>query len=103
MTRQDLVNRLEARAVEADRIGALAPVGAIIRDILTQLDQVNGWPSTGPDHLLTLEEAAGQLQVTTRWLRETRPPYVVALGDKTLRVSAQRLARWMEHQGNGRR
>jgi hypothetical protein len=101
MTREELVARLQTRAADAERLGALAPVATVLRDVLIDLDQVNGWPSHGPDRLLPLEEAAQQLAVTVRWLRETKPPYVVVLGEKTLRVSAQKLARWLAHQWSG--
>lgn len=47
------------------------------------------------ERLLTLKEAAALLKVTPRWLRETRPPYVVQLGDRTLRVSEQKLQRFL--------
>lgn len=102
MTRAELVASLQARAAEAERIGALAPVAAVLRDLLATVEQVDGWPTSGPDRLLSLEDAAQQLKVSVRWLREARPPYVVQLGDKTFRVSAQKLSRWLEHVGDGR-
>lgn len=103
MTRDEWAARLAERAADAERIGALAPVAVILRDVVRELEQVDGWPATNPaaDTLLTLEDAAARLAVTPRWLREHRPPYVVALGDKTLRVSERRLARWLAHQGRG--
>lgn len=105
MTRDEWTARLVARATEAERLGALAPVAAVLRDVLAEAQAVDGWPTTppAPDTLVTLEEAAARLAVTPRWLREERPPYVVQLGDKTLRVSEQKLARWLTHHQNGGR
>jgi hypothetical protein len=97
VTPEELAARLAQRAEDAERIGALAPVAVILRDVVREIEQVDGWPATNPaaDTLLTLEDAAARLAVTPRWLREHRPPYVVVLGDKTLRVSERKLARWL--------
>lgn len=101
MTRDEWAARLAARAAEAERLGTLAPLAVVLRDVLAEVEAVDGWPVTAPaaDRFLTLEEAAAQLRVTPRWLREERPPYVVALGDKTLRVSERKLARWLASRG----
>jgi len=100
MTRDEWAARLTDRATEAERLGALVPLAAVLRDVVRELDAVDGWP-TAPvtDQLIPLEEAAARLAVTARWLRETRPPYVVTLGDKTLRVSERKLARWLARTG----
>jgi hypothetical protein len=105
VTRAEWIARLAARAADAERLGLTAPVGAILRDVLAEAEQVDGWPSSlpAPDTLIPLEQAAPRLGVSVRWLREQRPPYVVVLGDKTLRVSEQRLARWLAHHDNGGR
>lgn len=97
MTREEWTARLEARAHEAEALGTLAPLGTVWRQVLAEVEEVDGWPATAPtaDTFLTLEEAAARLAVTPRWLREQRPPYVVALGDRTLRVSTRRLARYL--------
>lgn len=100
VTREEFLATLATRAADAERLGALAPVASVVRDILRDAEAVNGWPAhrPAPDRLITLEAAADQLAVTPRWLRETRPGFVVTLGDKTLRVSEQRLARFIEGQ-----
>lgn len=102
MTRAEWVAQLTARAADAEQLGTLAPLATVLRAVLQEIEQVDGWPVTppAPDTLVTLEEAARRLAVTSRWLREQRPPYVVMLGDKTLRVSERKLARWLAHQGS---
>lgn len=91
------LQQLAERANEAERFGSVAPVASVLRTLATEAEQVDGWPlPPPPDCLITLDAAAKRLGVTTRWLRETRPPYVVALGGKTLRVSEQKLARWLD-------
>lgn len=94
MTREEWAARLAARAADAERLGALAPVATVLRQVAAELEDVDGWPES-PDRLLTLEDAADRLAVTPRWLREHRPPYVVVLSDKTLRVSERKLGRWL--------
>lgn len=100
MTKDELLATLATRAADAERLGALAPVAAVLRDIAREVEAVNGWPAHRPvsDQLITLEAAAERLSVTPRWLRETRPGFVVVLGDKTLRVSEAKLARFLEGQ-----
>ena len=105
MTIAELVARLTAQAGDAERLGRLALEAAILRDVLDDLAQLDGVPTRPtPDTLITLEEAAARLDVTQRWLREERPPYVVIMKDgkkKTLRVSEQKLARWLAHSNGG--
>ena len=90
--RTDLAERIAYHeGMGDDRVaGALAVV-------LKDLEGVTGAPRPPktPDELLTLAEAARRLNVTPRWLRTARPPYVVELGPRTLRVSTRRLARWL--------
>ena len=93
MTRAELLARLAQRAEDAERVGATAPVAAVLRAVLAELEAVDGVPTTSaPDRLISLEEAAEQLGVSARWLREHRPPYVVALSRKVLKVSTAKLA-----------
>jgi hypothetical protein len=99
MTRDELVTSLTTRADDAERISALAPVSVVLRDVLTSLSGLDGIPSGGPDQLIELEEAGARLAVSPRWLREQRPPYVVQLGDKTLRVSTRKLERFLSSAG----
>ena len=53
-------------------------------------------PARAPDKLISLEDAAGRLDVSARWLRENRPPYVIELSPKMLKVSEQRLITWLK-------
>lgn len=102
MTLAELTDRLVERAEEAERIGSMAPIAAVLRDVVRQLGELNGASSAAAsDHLLTLEEAAARLNVSTRWLREKKPSYVVVLGDRTLRVSERKLERALAHPSNG--
>lgn len=101
MTRGEWLAALSVRAAEAERIGALAPLATVLRDLAREAETVDGWPAAKPipDTLIPLEEAAQRLRVTPRWLRDQHPDYVVTLGDKTLRVSEKRLAAFLEAPG----
>ncbi len=97
MTPSELRTRLQSRLSDAEAMNATAPVADVLRVVLGELEAVNGVPNAAlpPDRLLGLEEASEQLGVTVRWLRETRPPYVVELSPKTLRVSQRKLDDWL--------
>lgn len=103
MTAQELALRLEKRAEEEERISAMAPVAAVLRDVVRQLGELNGASAAAaPDQMLTLEEAGARLGVSPRWLRENKPPYLVLLSDRTFRVSERKLYQFLStHQGNG--
>ena len=81
MTRDEWAAQLAERAEDAERLGALAPVGTVLRNVLTELADVDGWPATKPipDEMLTLEDAAARLNVPKRWLTEHRKNLVTAL------------------------
>ena len=101
MTRDEWAARLAERAEDAERLGALAPVGTVLRSVLTELDDVDGWPATkaAPDEMLTLVETAARLNVPRRWLTEHRhelPFLKEYVPGGTVRVSAKGLARWQE-------
>lgn len=65
--------------------------------VLEELEGVDGLPehSPPPDRLLGLEDAAQRLGVTSRWLKQCRPPYVVELSPRILRVSERRLEQFL--------
>ena len=96
MTLAELRTDLAERIAYHERIGDVRVAGALAV-VLRELDDVTSAPPppATPDELLTLAEAARRLHVTPRWLRTARPPYVVELGPRSLRVSARRLARWL--------
>lgn len=96
MTLAELRTDLAERIAYHERIGDDRVAGALAV-VLHELDGVTGapLPPKTPDELLTLAEAARRLNVTPRWLRTARPPFVVELGPRTLRVSTRRLARWL--------
>jgi len=100
MTREEWAAQLAARAADAERFGASAPLAVTLRAVLAELDAVDGMPVTPPvpDRLLTLDEAAERLRVPKRWLTEHRRelPFVKKLVQGgTVRVSERELARWM--------
>lgn len=72
MTRDEWADRLAARASDAERIGATAPVAAVLRDVLAEFETVDGIASATPDEMLTLGETATRLNVPQRWLTEHR-------------------------------
>lgn len=49
MTLADLLARLASRAQESERIGATAPVAAVLRDVAAELAQVDGAPAVTPN------------------------------------------------------
>ena len=96
MTLAELRTDLAERIAYHERIGDDRVAGALAV-VLRELDDITRIPPppTTPDELPTLADAARRLNVTPRWLRDARPPYVVELGPRTLRVSSHRLARWL--------
>ena len=97
MTPSELRTRLQNRLSDAVAMGTTAAVADVLRVVLTELETVNGLPDTTPppDQLTSLEDASEQLGVTVRWLRDHRPPYVVELSPKALRVSQRKLDDWL--------
>ncbi len=97
MTLAAYLKDLAERIAYHERIGDARVAGALAV-VLRELDDITSIPPppTTPDELLTLADAARRLNVTPRWLRTARPPYVVELGPRTLRVSTRRLARWLK-------
>jgi len=99
VTRAEWAARLEARAAEAEQLGALAPVAAVLRNVLAELETVDGLPTArpAPDVMLTLAEAAERLNVPKRWLTENRHqlPFLKHYARGTVRASAADLARWI--------
>ena len=100
MTRDEYLAQLTARAADAEKVGALAPLALTLRTIATELEAVDGWPSSrpAPDTLLTLEETADRLNVSKRWLTDNRNhlPFLKQLvPGGAVRVSAAALTRWL--------
>ncbi len=94
MTRDEFAAKVIQRADYHDSIGDPRVAGAL-RLVLTDLDKVDALADAAPDKMLSLEAAADRLDVSVRWLREIRPPYVVELSPKTLKVSEKRLTQWL--------
>jgi len=72
-------------------------VAKALRLVLVDFGKIDGLTDAAPDQLIGLDVAAERLDVEERWLRETKPSYVVVLSPKQLRVSEKRLAAWLKH------
>jgi hypothetical protein len=98
MTADELAARLRAQALEAERLGATAPVATLLRAVAADVDQLDGLPSpTGPETLITLEEAARRLAVEVRWFSEGGRdlPFLRRLSRRQVRASEPALTRWL--------
>ena len=98
MTRDEWAAHLTARALQAERIGATAPVAAVLRDVVAELETLDGIAQREPDQMLTLAETAARLNVPKRWLTEHRDelPFLKQyIPGGTVRVSGKALARWL--------
>ncbi len=94
MTRDEFTARIAQRADYHESIGD-PRVAGVLRLVLADLEDLDGLTDTQPDRLISLDEAADRMSCEVRWLRETRPPYVVAISPKQLRVSEKKLAAWL--------
>ena len=94
MTRDELAAKVIQRADYHEAIGD-PRVAGVLRLVLADLKDLDGLTDTQPDRLISLDEAADRMSCEVRWLRETRPPYVVAISPKQLRVSEKKLAAWL--------
>ena len=97
VTRDEFAATLRARIEYHAQINDDRVAGAL-RLVLEELESVNGLPENAPppDRLLGLEEAAELMGVTPRWLRDNRPPYLVRLSPRELRVSLRQLERFLQ-------
>ena len=98
MTRDEWRAQLAARAAEAERFGATAPLATVLRAILDEFDAVDGLPSDrkAPSRLLTLAEAAERLGVSKRWLTDHKLPFLRTLTrGGTVRVDEAAMYRWL--------
>jgi hypothetical protein len=96
VTRDEFAERLRARVEYHDQIGDGRVAGAL-KMVLAELESVDGLPEHAPppDQLVELEDAARRLGVTSRWLKQRRPPYLVELSPRMLRVSERRLEQFL--------
>jgi hypothetical protein len=95
VTRAEFVAKVAERAEYHEAIGDVRVAGAL-RMVLADCEALNGIPARAADRLISLEDAAGRLSVSVRWLRENRPSYVVELSPKMLKVSERRLNAWLK-------
>ena len=94
MTRDEFTAGIAQRADYHESINDPRVAGAL-RLVLAELGAVDGLADAAPDRLISLEDAAERLNVKPRWLKDNRPPYVVELSSKTLKVSEKRLTAWL--------
>ncbi len=94
MTPDEFAAKVAERAEYHEAIEDVRVAGAL-RMVLADLEDLDGIPTRAPDKLISLEDAAGQLDVSVRWLRENRPPYVIELSPKMLKVSERKLTAWL--------
>jgi helix-turn-helix protein len=70
-------------------------------EVIEQLESRTIVPEWDGDIWLTLEDAAKITSLSERWLRDNRkdlPFLEMAKGQKTLRVSQEKLKRWMQNR-----
>ena len=94
MTQDEFAAKVATRADYHEAIGD-PRVAGVLRLVLADLEDLDGLTDTQPDRLISLDEAADRMSCEVRWLRETRPHYVVAISTKQLRVSEKKLAAWL--------
>ena len=95
MTKADLLQHLAARAAEAERVGYTAPVAAIYRDVIQQIEDVDGLESDA--RYATYETIARQMKVKVKWFSEHKRelPFIVTLCDGTPRVDVRKWKQWL--------
>ena len=101
VTRDELVQVLERRATDAEAIGATAPVAVIYQLVVEELQNLNGLPNAQkPDRCLKVEEVAGRMSVSTRYLYNhiDELPFAKRLPGNVLRFSERGLERWLSRQ-----
>ncbi len=108
MTLTKLLATLERRAEEAERVGSTAPVAAIYRAVLEDLQPLTDSPAPLEpedilvrDRLLTVAETAERLSVSTRYVYAHRSefPFTRRLSGGAVRFSEQGLAAWLQRDG----
>ncbi len=78
-------------------------VERIVTAVVARLDTNGGSrPPAEPDHLLTLEEAALRLGVSTGWLRRHAHglPFTRKLSHRVVRFSSTGIAKWLSRTGS---
>ena len=115
MIQADLLARLARRAEEAERIGAVAPVAAVLRDVATEMAQVDGtpvsdagaaavdqrswfWTCPPETRIVGVPALAAATGLTTAWIyrRTARMPHVRLDGLLLFEIGAVRL--WILEQ-----
>ena len=78
-------------------------VERIVAAVVARLDANGGSrPPAQPDHLLTLDEAAVRLGVSTGWLRRHAHglPFTKKLSHRVVRFSSTGIERWLARTGS---
>ncbi len=104
MTLSEILEQLERRATDAARVGATAPVDAVLRSVLEDLQGVDDTDSTAPngnepDQMVDINKAAEILGVKVRYLYDhhDRFPFTRRVG-RQLRFSTRGIARYLERR-----
>lgn len=107
----EILAALERRAADAERIGATAPVAAVLRDVAAELTPlVNGNGTSAPERtpvastdggLLTAREVAKRLGCSVRYVyaHANDWPFTVRLDGRAVRFDPEGLARWTRRRG----
>ncbi len=101
MTLSEILGQLERRATDAARVGATAPVDAVLRAVIEDLRDVDDTDSTAPngnepDQLVDINKAAEILGVKVRYLYDhhDRFPFTRRIG-RQLRFSTRGIERYL--------
>lgn len=103
MTLAELRATLERRAAEAEAIGATAPVAAVYRTLIVELETLNGHADQvkrpEADHLLDADAVAARLGTSVRWVYQHADQLGGRrLSRRCLRFSEPAVSRYLERR-----
>ena len=101
MTLADLRERIAHRIADAEAMNATAPVADILKLVHEELGHLSngGTPRRAqePEKLLTAQQVAETLNVTSRWVYDhaSTLPFARRLGSKAVRFSSRGLEKYL--------
>ena len=101
MTLSDLRERISRRIADAEVMNTTAPVADILRLVHEELEHLSngGTPRRAqePEKLLTAQQVAETLNVTSRWVYEHADslPFMRRIGSRYLRFSSRGLEKYL--------
>ncbi len=101
MTLSDLRERIAHRIADAETMNSTAPVADILKVIQEELGHISngGTPRRAqePEKLLTAQQVAETLNVTSRWVYEHADslPFMRRIGSRSLRFSSRGLEKYL--------